>query len=73
MPQYSPEEVQRRFDAWRRLPATDPKHIPARNAAWHAYCDARDGLPEGSSATRYRDLVVVPEPTQLDMFRRRTV
>jgi hypothetical protein len=50
---YTHEELCRRFAAWADLPTHSDKSIVARQIAWHQYCDARDGLPEGTSARRY--------------------
>ena len=46
---YPPEEVQRRYARWARCNPEDSKH---RVKAWCSYVDARDGLPEGSTASR---------------------
>jgi hypothetical protein len=69
------EELNERFRAWARLmPAEDDglRHYAARQAAWHRYCDARDGLPDGASSEAAQGPLAKGEQlSQLDMFRRR--
>lgn len=49
---YSPEDIAARFTVWAALPTNNDRAIMARNVAWCHYCDARDGLPEGTSQSR---------------------
>lgn len=70
--QYPQEEIQRRFEEWAALPATDYVHFKLRDKAWHAYCDARDGVPEGFSQEHYdRGLRPSHDARQMEMFNRR--
>jgi hypothetical protein len=47
---YTAKQLQECYQAWSRL---DPEKIDLRTAAWHRYCDVRDGLPLGTSAKVY--------------------
>ena len=67
---YEHEEIARRFTAWAELPTHNEKAILARNDAWNTYCDARDGLPAGTSyaRSRFSRLSHTEENEQLGMF-----
>ena len=43
---YSPEELLVAYQAWCATPDRDDK---TRMKMWDAYCDARDGVPKGTS------------------------
>lgn len=45
-------EMQKRFENYRTLPKENEKDFQAREAAWLVYCDARDGVPDGTSLNR---------------------
>lgn len=47
---YTQKQLQEAYSTWSRL---DPDKFDQRMAAWHRYCDVRDGLPLGTSAKVY--------------------
>ena len=49
---YSHETVTERYLVWAQLPAETYSQIQVRDRAWNQYVDARDGLPEGTTAKR---------------------
>ena len=65
---YEAAEIARRFTAWASLPTQSDRCLMLRNDAWNAYCDARDGLPEGTSAGRSLFGRRDADPAQIRMF-----
>lgn len=65
---YSTEEFLLRYHTWAELPAITPEQINRRQSAWHTYCDARDGLPEGTSACRATLHTAVLPERQMGLF-----
>lgn len=47
---YTAKQLQEAYSSWSKL---DPEKHDLRMAAWHRYCDVRDGLPLGTSAKCY--------------------
>lgn len=68
---YTQAEIQKRFEEWAALPAAEGEHFKRRNKAWNSYCDARDGLAEGSSERGLYSGIQPTDDRQMDMFARR--
>lgn len=62
--------IQKRFDEWSKLPTTTTADHFARAQAWNLYCDARDGLPDGTTASHriddhaYARVITLPQRAQ---------
>lgn len=47
---YTEKQLQEAYRSWATI---DPEKTELRTAAWHRYCDVRDGNPTGTSAKVY--------------------
>lgn len=48
--QHSREVIAARYKAWAASPRGTQEEAEHRDLIWNAYCDARDGLPDGATA-----------------------
>lgn len=66
-----PALIQERFAQWAKLPSATTSEYIARSQAWNLYCDARDGLLDGTTAAHrhpddwtYARVITLPQRAQ---------